>query len=278
MGEIAPGAHDMKREYKVLSRLWRHFDRAPRAYLFCDDPAVLGADFFVMERRRGEVVREGIPESMRAHPEVGRRIAFALVDAMADLHALDPAACGPRRPRPARGLRRAPGLRLGQAMGALAIRRLARRRWRRSTGVSSRRMPATSRASIVHNDLKLDNCQFDPADPDRVVVHLRLGHDDARRPAHRPRDPAQLLARSRGHGGDGARDAAGPGPDGPAVARGDRRALRRAERRGRGGCSAGGRRSRSGRRWWWSSSSTGAGCAARARTRAWRGSPTACRP
>src|SRR5262249_8099741 len=39
-GEIAPGAHDMKREFKVLSRLWRHFDRAPRAYVF-GDPAVL---------------------------------------------------------------------------------------------------------------------------------------------------------------------------------------------------------------------------------------------
>jgi aminoglycoside phosphotransferase (APT) family kinase protein len=50
-GVLAPGAHDMKREYKVLSRLWRHFDRAPRAFLFCQDPEVTGADFFVMERR-----------------------------------------------------------------------------------------------------------------------------------------------------------------------------------------------------------------------------------
>ena len=39
MGQLAPGAHDMRREFKVLSRLWRHFDRAPRAYVFCDDPA-----------------------------------------------------------------------------------------------------------------------------------------------------------------------------------------------------------------------------------------------
>ena len=53
----------MKREYKVLSRLWRHFDRAPRAYLFCDDASVAGADFFVMERCCGEVVRGVIPES-----------------------------------------------------------------------------------------------------------------------------------------------------------------------------------------------------------------------
>src|SRR5439155_5409758 len=88
MGELAPGAHDMKREFKVLSRLWRHFDRAPRAYVFCDDAAVLGRDFFVMERRRGVVVRAALPEAMRAHPDVGRRLGFALVDAMVDLHTL----------------------------------------------------------------------------------------------------------------------------------------------------------------------------------------------
>ena len=90
MGELAPGAHDMRREYKVLSRLWRQFDRAPRAYVFCDDSAVLGVDFFVMERRRGEVVRTRIPPRMQAHGDVGRRIGFALVDAMADLHTLEP--------------------------------------------------------------------------------------------------------------------------------------------------------------------------------------------
>src|SRR5439155_15649520 len=65
MGQLAPGAHDMRREYKVLSRLWRRFDRAPRAYVFCDDPAVLGAAFFVMERRRGEVIRGALSAAMR---------------------------------------------------------------------------------------------------------------------------------------------------------------------------------------------------------------------
>ena len=50
-GTVAPGAHDMKREYRRAVPLWRIFDRAPRAYLFCDDHAVIGADFVVMERR-----------------------------------------------------------------------------------------------------------------------------------------------------------------------------------------------------------------------------------
>jgi aminoglycoside phosphotransferase (APT) family kinase protein len=168
MGEIAPGAHDMKREFKVLSRLWRHFDRAPRAYLFCDDRAVLGADFFVMERRRGEVVRTELPASMRGHAEVGRRIAFALVDAMAALHALEPAACD------LGDLGRPEGF-AGRQLSGWA------RRWELSRFDDSPRemealhrrlaasVPPPGRAAIVHNDLKLDNCQFDPANPDRVA-------------------------------------------------------------------------------------------------------------
>src|SRR4051812_29462013 len=90
-GVIAPGAHDMRREYRVLSRLWRVFDRAPRAHVFCDDHAVIGADFVVMERRHGEVIRGVIPPSMAGHADVGRRVSMALVDAMAELHRLDPA-------------------------------------------------------------------------------------------------------------------------------------------------------------------------------------------
>jgi aminoglycoside phosphotransferase (APT) family kinase protein len=167
MGEVAPGAHDMRREYKVLSRLWRHFDRAPRAYLFCDDPAVLGRDFFVMERRRGEVVRTDVPPPLRGHRDVGRRLGLALIDAMADLHGLDPAACDLGD--------------LGRPVGFVE-RQLEgwTKRWQLSRfehspaevdAVQARlaqRVPPMSRVSIVHNDLKLDNCQFDPADPDRV--------------------------------------------------------------------------------------------------------------
>ena len=168
-GQNAPGAHDMKREFKVLSRLWRHFDRAPRAYLFGDDPAVLGADFFVMERRRGEVIRDSVPPGLAAHPAVGRRVAFALVEAMAALHALDPAGCG------LDDLGRPDGFVDRQLDGwakrwALARPDDADRDMERVHERLARARPAPRRASIVHNDLKLDNCQFAPDDPDRVTA------------------------------------------------------------------------------------------------------------
>jgi aminoglycoside phosphotransferase (APT) family kinase protein len=168
-GTLAPGAHDMAREYKVLSRLWRVFDKAPRAYAFCDDRSVAGADFFVMARRRGEVIRGVIPPSMRHHPEVGRRVGLALVDAMAEFHLLDPASCG------LEDLGRPDGFVTRQVAGWKKRWDLvADERWDGAMGELHRRLdgsqPETQRVSFVHNDLKLDNAMVDPADPDRVVA------------------------------------------------------------------------------------------------------------
>jgi aminoglycoside phosphotransferase (APT) family kinase protein len=166
-GVVAPGAHDMRREHRVLSKLWRIFDRAPRAFLFCDDHDVIGADFVVMERRTGEVIRDGVTPAMAGHTDVARRVSFALVDAMADLHLLDPAAADLST------LGRPDGFVERQVTGWQT-------RWelvRPDDGppemdtVPARllaMMPAPTRVSFVHNDLKLDNCQFDPTDPDRV--------------------------------------------------------------------------------------------------------------
>jgi len=168
-GVLAPGAHDMKREFRVLSRLWQSFDRAPRAYVFCDDPEIAGADFFVMERRRGEVIRGVIPESMRHFTNVGRRMGFALVDAIAEFHLVDTYQAGLSE--------------LGKPEG-FVDRQLAgwKKRWdlvadpQHDTQMQAlhaqllQHQPKSQRVSLVHNDLKLDNCMFDPADPDRVIA------------------------------------------------------------------------------------------------------------
>ena len=167
-GTLAPGAHDMKREYRVLSRLWRVFDAAPRAYLFCADPAIGGADFFVMERRQGEVIRGVIPVSMRDHERVGHRVGMALIERIAEFHNLDPATADLTD--------------LGRPDGFVARQlRGWKQRWdlvaddRYDSGMTDvhdrlqAALPEPQRVSLVHNDLKLDNCMFDPVDPDRVT-------------------------------------------------------------------------------------------------------------
>jgi aminoglycoside phosphotransferase (APT) family kinase protein len=167
-GTLAPGAHDMRREFRVLSRLWRSYDRAPRAYAFTDDPSVAGADCFVMEYRDGDVIRDELPEPMRGLDDIGRRLLFALTDAMADLHLVDPASCDLDE--------------LGKPEGFVA-RQVAgwARRWELSAPEDAdpllasvgERLAATQPENpthgIVHNDLKIDNCQYAADDPDRVT-------------------------------------------------------------------------------------------------------------
>jgi aminoglycoside phosphotransferase (APT) family kinase protein len=166
-GRLAPGAHDMRREFRAVDALSRHFDRAAKAYAFCDDHDVIGTDFLVVEYRHGVVVWDHVPPKMADHGDVARRIGFAVVDALADLHLLDPVGVGLGdlgRPdgfvqRQVTGWRKRWDLvdtgRVPQ-MGAVADRLAAT-------------MPAVAtRVSVLHNDYKIDNCQFDPPNPDRV--------------------------------------------------------------------------------------------------------------
>lgn len=166
-GHLAAGGHDMAREYSVLSRLWEHFDRAPRALLHCEDPAIMGAPFLIIEFRPGQVIWNEPPAAMRHHEELGRRVGFAVVDALAELHQLIPEGCGLGS--------------LGRPEGFLE-RQLEgwANRWQAVSAygdlpevldVGARLAaspPVSPRPALIHNDFKIDNCQFDPADPDRV--------------------------------------------------------------------------------------------------------------
>jgi aminoglycoside phosphotransferase (APT) family kinase protein len=165
-GQIAIGAHDMKREYRALSRLWRSYDRAPRAYLLCEDHSIAGADFLVIDYRPGVVVWGSVPPSMAGHLDAGRRIGLAVVDALADLHRLDPKTAGVADlGRPEGYLdRQLTGWRARWAAVAQPGSELVAEVGARLTATK----PPTLRTSVLHNDFKIDNCQFDPASPDRV--------------------------------------------------------------------------------------------------------------
>jgi aminoglycoside phosphotransferase (APT) family kinase protein len=166
-GALAPGAHDMRREHRALSRLWRAFDRAPRAFLVCDDHRVIGSDFLVIDYREGVVIWGTIPASMEGHENVGHRVGLAVVDALAELHRLDPASVG------LSDLGRPEGFVERQVSGWA-------KRWELAAppdadpivaavgGRLARTIPRSTASSILHNDYKLDNCQFRPDDPDRV--------------------------------------------------------------------------------------------------------------
>ncbi len=168
LGPVAPSAHDMAREYRVLSVLHRAFPLAPRALLFCADPDVAGAHFFIMERRHGIVVRREMPPEYAGMPDAPRQMSEALVDALADLHAVDYSAIG------LEGLGKPSGFVERQIEGWY-------RRWQAAKVEEVPEMdllhrwlhdhrPPEGPPSLVHNDFKLDNAMLVPDDPGRLVA------------------------------------------------------------------------------------------------------------
>jgi aminoglycoside phosphotransferase (APT) family kinase protein len=169
-GNQVKSAHDMGREYRILSRLWALYPAAPRPVHYCDDPAVLGAPFYLMERRHGFVVRKQLPAALAREPATLRQMSETLIDRLADLHALDA-----RRPELAE-LGKPEGYALRQVQGWA-------RRYRDAATASVAAMealaawlpehvPARQGACVVHNDYKFDNVLYDSAEPARIAAVL----------------------------------------------------------------------------------------------------------
>jgi aminoglycoside phosphotransferase (APT) family kinase protein len=165
-GPVPPRAHDMAREYRVLTAVHPCFPLAPKPYLLCEDTSIIGSVFYVMERRRGLVIRteepEGFDEGMRS------RVSEGVVDTLSDLHAIDIASHGLDT--------------LGRPAGFVARQIHGwTERWHGSKTSDvpdmewlarwlDERIPAdAARPALVHGDYKLDNVMLDPADPSRLV-------------------------------------------------------------------------------------------------------------
>ena len=168
LGPVAASAHDMAREYRVLSVLHQAFPYAPRAFLFCEDESIIGAPFFIMERRQGVVVRRTMPETLAQQPDAARRMSEALVDTLAELHAVDYEALGLGD--------------LGRPVGFID-RQIEGwyRRWHAAKTADlpdidavyswlKANQPANTQVSLVHNDYKLDNAMLAADDPGRIVA------------------------------------------------------------------------------------------------------------
>ena len=170
IGVRIKSAHDMGREYRILSRLGEVYAKVPRALLFCDDETVLGAPFYVMERVEGIILRSNPPENLDLSAPVMRGLSEALVDNLVVIHALDYEAAGLGD--------------LGKPEGY--IRRQIEgwtKRYDKSrtddipsvgrvTGWLTENMPDESGASLIHNDYKYDNLVLEAQDLGSIVAIL----------------------------------------------------------------------------------------------------------
>ncbi len=170
LGANVESAHDMGREVRILSALSPIYPKAPAPIAYCDDPAVLGSPFYLMERRRGVILRAGMPLTEHPSPEVMEDVAHAWVATLAELHAIDPHTAGLDQ------LGRAEGY-IGRQIEGWSNRWLDARLeevaaldraalWLRD------HQPPDGRAALIHNDFKYDNVVLDPEDLGRVVAVL----------------------------------------------------------------------------------------------------------
>jgi aminoglycoside phosphotransferase (APT) family kinase protein len=160
MGSLPPGAYDMGREFRILSRLSQGLDLAPAGIHFGADPLVLGAPFQILEFRRGFAVRSELPAALRSLPGIGARLGQTLIDVLVRIHAVDPQAVGlDTLGRPQGFLQRAvegwsERARIAtEGASSPLIQELIRElsQWLRAQRVSD------AAPVLLHNDIKLDN-------------------------------------------------------------------------------------------------------------------------
>jgi len=170
LGPTLPTAHDMRREFRVLSALATTDVPVPRPVVLCEDLSVIGVPFYLMERRCGVVIRDAIPSEIGDDLDARRQVSEAAVDTLAALHAVDWQTVGLQDfGRPTgyleRQLRRwAEQWERAKTRPVPALERVLE--WLRQ------HVPPSPRPSIVHGDYKLDNLMLDVQTPARVVAIL----------------------------------------------------------------------------------------------------------
>ncbi len=88
IGPVAPKAHDMEREYTILKEVHQFFPAAPTPYLLADE-SIIGRPFFLMERKKGIVLDEKLPDYITETKQLGKQISEKMVDTLVQLHSID---------------------------------------------------------------------------------------------------------------------------------------------------------------------------------------------
>ncbi len=169
-GANIKSAHDMGREYRVLSRLIDAFPHVPRPLVYCEDASVVGAPFYVMERVRGVILRNRPPAGVSLTAEVMERLSASFVDLLVELHGVDAEATGlADLGRPEGYVRRQVegwARRYANAKTDDLAEMEEAARWLAAN------MPPESGAAVIHNDFKYDNLVLDPRDLSKTLAVL----------------------------------------------------------------------------------------------------------
>jgi aminoglycoside phosphotransferase (APT) family kinase protein len=175
LGNTVKTAHDMSREFHVLSHLSKVFPPAPKPLVHCDDPEVIGSEFYLMERRQGVIIRGRLPKNAATHhlersQSERLRMCRRFIGTLAELHSIDPGAAG------LDGFGRPEGYCQRQVDGWTRRYQAAathdHRELERVIEWLATHVPSSSSGSLIHNDYKFDNVMLDPGDLSQVTAVL----------------------------------------------------------------------------------------------------------
>lgn len=163
-------AHDMSREYRVLSSLHKVYAKVPRPLLYCDDESVIGAPFYIMQRLKGIILRNESPRGLDLSPDIMQGLSKSFIDNFVQLHQVDVEAAA------LTGLGRPEGYVQRQVAGWNTRYKHAQTdeipELEQTAEWLASNMPPESPASLIHNDYKYDNLVLDPADLTKILAVL----------------------------------------------------------------------------------------------------------
>jgi aminoglycoside phosphotransferase (APT) family kinase protein len=170
VGANIQSAHDMGREFRVLSLLKPHYPRVPGPILYHEDPDLIGAPFYIMEKVNGLILRNKIPADVELGPGQMRALSETAIRNLAHLHTLDVASTG------LEALGKPEGYTQRQTLGWI-------KRYQQSATDSiadmealadwmAQHIPTPQRTSFLHNDYKFDNLVLDLSKEDPIVAVL----------------------------------------------------------------------------------------------------------
>jgi aminoglycoside phosphotransferase (APT) family kinase protein len=169
-GNQVKSAHDMKREFDVLSELSKAYRAAPKPLIYCADETIIGSEFYLMERRRGLIIRGKSPEILVSSPELQRQVCESFIENLAELHALDYEKINLKN--------------LGKPVGYARrqVEGWTKRYFNARTDENAElektiewlnaNIPETGSAALVHNDYKFDNVMLNPENLTEIVAVL----------------------------------------------------------------------------------------------------------
>jgi len=167
-GTKAKSAHDMGREFNILTALYSVFPYCPKPYVYSEDESIIGSSFYVMEKLQGIILRKNLPKGLSFTPQEARTLSESSLDIQHQLHSVDYSAIGLENfGKPQGYVRR-------QVEGWSKRYRNARTAdapdfeevmaW-----LDKQQPPDCEKPGIIHNDYKLDNLVLDPENPTKIV-------------------------------------------------------------------------------------------------------------